>query len=450
MSLPKGAVELQGHVGWVRRIVPLPDGELVVTAGNNEWLCVCSAATGALLRTPTGHRHGVDGLAALGGDVVASGDWDGVLRVWNARTGECTRDVNLGGYVYAIAALDAGRFIASVGTDLFFFEHCDGHGVTQVRQLPSAHNSHISDIAACGGRFATASTDKTAVVWDVATLERLAVLDGHTDEVRSIAMDERWIVTGSWDKTARVFDARTFECTRVLENVHTDWVRSVAIVGADHALSASRDGTVCVSDLSSGALVAGVQLSFDVFTAAVTRNGRIAVAGLGGCPAIFPAPVEAAAIFRAHAAAASTAPAVGMPASTLARTAASEDEREAVLRARRDRALPADLQAAHYGKADKTKSTIDEAIACYEGALSALTREADAVARAATTINLGLARGDCIPIVRPISALLRSCTPPLSRRSLPSICPPSVSAGIPGPCPATMTATEQYLHPATS
>jgi WD40 repeat protein len=294
MSLPAGTVMLTGHTDTPWRVVPLPDGELIATSSWDLTVRVFAVASGALQRTLAGHGSPVWALAALGGDVVASGDMGGGMRLWKARTGECTFQDDLGANVAAIAALGGGRFVASAGCGLHLFEHRDGHGVTPVRQVPFAHSSAIDDIAVCGGRFTTASRDKTAAVWAAPALEQLAVLDGHAGTVHRVAMDERWIVTGAWDETVRVHDARTFQCARVLEKEHSDWVMAVVIVGGDSVLSAASDGTLCVFDLRTGALVTRVQLPFDIFSVAVTQDGRLAVAGSGGNIAVLPAPAEAA------------------------------------------------------------------------------------------------------------------------------------------------------------
>jgi WD40 repeat protein len=55
-----------------------------------------------------------------------------------------------------------------------------------------------------GTRIATASSDRTARIWDAARLNELAVLRGHTDELRSVAFSP----TGSQDKTAAIWNAR--------------------------------------------------------------------------------------------------------------------------------------------------------------------------------------------------------------------------------------------------
>jgi WD40 repeat protein len=67
--------------------------------------------------------------------------------------------------------------------------------------------------------------DKSVRVWDAKTGEQLRELQGHTDNVTSVAFspDGNRIVSGSWDKSVRVWDAKTGEQLRELQG-HTDYV----------------------------------------------------------------------------------------------------------------------------------------------------------------------------------------------------------------------------------
>ena len=60
-----------------------------------------------------------------------------------------------------------------------------------------------------GSRIVTASTDKTASIWDVASAKVIAVLRGHENVVRSATFgpDGSRIVTASDDTTAHIWDA---------------------------------------------------------------------------------------------------------------------------------------------------------------------------------------------------------------------------------------------------
>ena len=52
-------------------------------------------------------------------------------------------------------------------------------------------------------------------VWDSQTLECIKTLEGHEDNVRVLAVGEKYVFSGSWDKTIRVWDLDTLDCTKV-------------------------------------------------------------------------------------------------------------------------------------------------------------------------------------------------------------------------------------------
>ena len=62
-----------------------------------------------------------------------------------------------------------------------------------------------------GKRIATASTDKTLAVWNVATGKEMLRLKGHAGPVFSVVFspDGKRIVSGCWDKTVRLWNADT-------------------------------------------------------------------------------------------------------------------------------------------------------------------------------------------------------------------------------------------------
>ncbi|MFN0012569.1 MAG: protein kinase domain-containing protein [Phycisphaerales bacterium] len=101
-----------------------------------------------------------------------------------------------------------------------------------------------------GTRIVTASYDTTARVWDAASGTSLAELKGHTDSVASAAFnpDGTRIVTGSRDNTARVWDAATGTSLAELKG-HTSAVRSAAFSpDGTRIVAASEDNTARVWD----------------------------------------------------------------------------------------------------------------------------------------------------------------------------------------------------------
>jgi WD40 repeat protein len=125
------------------------------------------------------------------------------------------------------------------------------------------HTSAVFSVAFApdGHTLATASADRTVLLWDLTTREqprRLGPpLTGHTSSVVSVAFapDGHTLATASYDRTVLLWDLTTREQPRRLGpplTGHTSAVFSVAFAPDGHTLAtASDDGTVLLWDLTT-------------------------------------------------------------------------------------------------------------------------------------------------------------------------------------------------------
>ena len=116
------------------------------------------------------------------------------------------------------------------------------------------------DVSPTGRQVATASEDRTAIVWEARTGRVLHVLEGHGGAVRAVRFsgDGRFIVTGSLDRTAIVWDAAS-GAMLAQTPMHTSGVLAVAFDGAGRLLAtASLDGTLSMFavDAAAGDIIA--------------------------------------------------------------------------------------------------------------------------------------------------------------------------------------------------
>ncbi len=119
----------------------------------------------------------------------------------------------------------------------------------------------------------TASSDKTAKLWDTASGKLLASFN-HSDEVLQAAFspDGARIVTASKDKTAKLWDATSGKPIASL--VHQDTVENAAFsANGARILTATTDHSVKLWDAASGKLIASFEHLSPWFHAAFSPNG---------------------------------------------------------------------------------------------------------------------------------------------------------------------------------
>ncbi len=101
----------------------------------------------------------------------------------------------------------------------------------QQETVLEGHNGAVSSVAWSpdGTRLASTSLDRTVIIWDTGTWQQEAVLRGHKDAVWDAAWhpDGAHLATASSDRTVIVWDTDTWEQETALTG-HTDAVWSVA------------------------------------------------------------------------------------------------------------------------------------------------------------------------------------------------------------------------------
>jgi WD40 repeat protein len=188
--------------------------------------------------TPTGAREvGIRPVERMGRDNAARVGL--VARLGKGRVGQ-------------VAFSPDGRWLA-VGSSVGVYVY-EAATLREARRFETDAPAPVVAFSPDGRLLASGSGDKTVIVWDVGTGERVRTLEGHTDWVHSVAFspDGRLLASGSLDQTVIVWDVRTGERVRTLKG-HTNTVWSVAFSPDGRLLaSGSGDQTVIVWDVRTG------------------------------------------------------------------------------------------------------------------------------------------------------------------------------------------------------
>jgi WD40 repeat protein len=171
------------------------NGLLLAATGNGTVELLRSAGS----RTVRTIRHGsalVGAALRTDGLVAATAGTDGVVRLWNTKTGSALLRIVPPRHLEAVALDPTGRLLAAAaGKNIAVFSARTGGQL----KLLEGHTKAVTGLAFSpdGTRLVSSSADHDARVWDTRTLRLLKVLHRHVAVVSGVAFttDGRWIAT---------------------------------------------------------------------------------------------------------------------------------------------------------------------------------------------------------------------------------------------------------------
>ncbi|XZN92895.1 MAG: NACHT domain-containing protein [Microcoleus sp.] len=270
--------------GGVRSVIFSPDGQLLATGDTDGVVRLWEASSCREILTCKGHTNVVESVAfSPDGKILASGSYDKTIELWDIKTGECLKVLQ--GHTESVMSVTFnpdGNMLASGSFDRTI-------GLWDIRtgeclQILHGHTENVFSVAfhPAGEMFASGSGDKTVRLWNIHSGECLKILEGHTKNVFSVAFNSggEILASGSGDKTVKLWNVSSGECLKTLEG-HFDQIRSIAFSPSGEILaSGSHDRTAKLWDINSGECLNTLQEHNDrIGSIAFHPGGEILVSG---------------------------------------------------------------------------------------------------------------------------------------------------------------------------
>ena len=296
------------HPGQVNALAFSTDGKILASGGsNNPAIQLWDLETGNKLTTLTGGKRSIAALAftkdntilisldqsrelahwdvstgkkladtisvdvyeaaafSQDGDAFATGDKDGIIRVWDATTNQRWatfsdpfNEAERPG-IQALAFSPDGKTLASSSND----ETVRLWDTENRAELATLSHDEAWTIAvafsADGKTLATGNANKIIKLWDVRTGNKRAILKGHTNSINALTFvpDDAphyggRLVSGGADGTIRFWNPDTGEELITFTTGHTEWVKTIAFDEEGTTLSSALfNGTVEVWSLKT-------------------------------------------------------------------------------------------------------------------------------------------------------------------------------------------------------
>eukprot|EP00891_Asterochloris_glomerata_P002441 jgi/Astpho2/2441/Aster-05689 len=279
----------QGHNGRVHTVSVSPDGRTAASIGDDAKALVWDCSTGKCVHT----LQAVSSHCAFLNEVYevparqSSPTADSIVRV--AKSILSAREQGHASGLRWCEIVDEGRRIVTVSGNRMI-NVWDLKTGECVQTFPSHQGSRVKSFSASadGSIAVIVLFDSTVAVWCLATMERRCVLQkwGDRDAVRVhsggvnaayLTPDGRQAVTVSKDHTARIWDVATANCTAILEG-HTDGIFMGSLNDDGQLLlTSSFDQTCRVWDVEKGACLAQLQHSAQLKQGIISPDGTRAL-----------------------------------------------------------------------------------------------------------------------------------------------------------------------------
>jgi WD40 repeat protein len=258
---------LTGHHGLfaaVKTVAISPHLPIVATGSEDTTIRLWNINTGAEIEILTGHQKSVESIAfhphQLG--LLMSGDRAGQIKLWQVNQSEELISIDSQqNKINCLAISPDGRLIISGGSDktikIWLLGLSDDRSIDHLATL-KAHQLAVNGVAfnPIEGEvaFASVSSDRRVILWDMESKTPLNIFTGHTQAVKTLAFspDGKLLATAGDDGLILIWDLADRKLVQTL-SAHRWTISALSFIpGGNTLASASWDGNIKFWQVKSG------------------------------------------------------------------------------------------------------------------------------------------------------------------------------------------------------
>jgi WD40 repeat protein/serine/threonine protein kinase len=263
---------LHGHSKAARSVAFSPDGQRLVSGSDDFTVKLWDVVSGQETQTFIGNLKAVSSIAfnPTNDNILASGNWNGTLKVWNVLTGKdvwASAKAAHASEILSVAFASDGQRLASAGQDgkIKLWDAATG------KELATAIKGHAGAIMSVafskdGKRLASGGKDKSVIVWDAVKGDVVWTSPAKTYEVNCVSLSADGSRVAWADQSGAITiadlpkDAKDKDKEPVTFHAHSGGITSVTFGGDEKnpdkiIATAGQDGRVALWDAVNGQLL---------------------------------------------------------------------------------------------------------------------------------------------------------------------------------------------------
>ncbi len=282
--------QMDGHEFTVWSLAITPNGQMIVSGGQDATIRLWDFASGKEVHKFIGHEGPVYNMAIMqdGKHLVSVADKDLAVKIWNIENHELVSSLAPNSaHVTAVAISPDQRFIITGGEDGFARIWDIDRGVL-LRSLEHEHGIYSMTISPdgrhllCGSKRTPGERYPGVVwVWDFELGVLLKTLSGHMGHVTAITMtaDSKYILSGDQHGSVYLWDLETGTLLKTMSGHNAPILTIHVSHDGQHVITGSPDGTVRVWILRGGVLLADLTHTENVHSLIVSPDCRYVITG---------------------------------------------------------------------------------------------------------------------------------------------------------------------------